>query len=207
MDYTLTTLPIGNHYRSHQLPNIFDAVKPKEKKDGKSKSNDKSKGSGNKKSKKTTKKTGISPETKEKAVAIINQNVGSEKEDFAVHMDSDDKDLTDLIEKSSRAVILKPILENDIKFYKIEREKLAMEKEAGNIIEKEFAEYLYFSYIEKVNRDLITLTKKLQGKLDMAVKEGSTKKVMKLIDVELKSILKEVKKSQQRDLKSWEREL
>ncbi len=192
------------------LPNIFDALnKPepeKEKKDGKPKHSNKNKSSGNKKSNKTTKKVrksfGISEETKEKAVTIVNQNIGKEKPATRIT-----NDLADLIEQSSRAELMKPIQLEELQKFKIEQEKMKMMKAAGDVQETPFAEFLYYGYMEKCNLDFLAMCKKLKPRIDAKVKERDTAGVIKLLNKEIKSILMTIKKNQKKDVKEWEKGL
>lgn len=166
----------------------------------------------NKRSEKTKKESpkvtkGISEETKEKALSIIDQEKNIQNEKFADYMDSDDVDLPDLTKESYKAQLMKHINDEKLQKYKIEQEKMKMMKAAGDIQERSFAEFLYYGYMEKCNLDFLSMMKKLKPKLDALVKEKDTAGVIKLINKEIKNTLTTIKKNQKKDVKEWERTL
>ncbi|MCP4393490.1 MAG: hypothetical protein GY804_04380, partial [Alphaproteobacteria bacterium] len=139
-----------------------------------------------------------SKETKQKVVEVV------EKEESKSSLDLD---MAELTTKAQKAELMKPIQTEELNRFKIEKEKLDLLKKAGDLQETKFAEFLYYGYIEKIQQDIISMTKKLRPKIESEVQEGNTLNVVKLIEKEIKSILISIQKSQKRDVKEWRKTL
>lgn len=153
------------------------------------------------------KKKGISKETKDKVLTVIDQNVRKEKEKPAVRINHDSLDLPDLIEQSSRSELMKPIQLEELQRFKIEQSKMSLLKNAGELAEVEFMKFVYLGYMEKVSIDMLRMTKKLENRIKAFVEEGDSKGLTKLIDKEVSLVLATVKKNQKEDLKRWEKDM
>jgi hypothetical protein len=116
------------------------------------------------------------------------------------------KELHELVQKSQIATLEEQIIKNDISRAKAEQEKMKLKRQAGELIERRLAEFLYFGHIEKLYIEILTLTKKLEPIIDNLVKERDTRGVVKRLDRELQNILAEVRKAQEKDLEEWEEE-
>ena len=119
------------------------------------------------------------------------------------------KDMIDLenLERKYRIAILKePILKTEKLHYIVEQEKLKIEKEAGNLIEYEFAEFLFFGYLEKANTEFCRLMKKIQPIIINLCNENKPKAIIKRFNREIESIIIDIKARQAEDAKNWKKE-
>lgn len=116
-----------------------------------------------------------------------------------------DKELEELGKKASRAALEEQIYKTELVKFKTEKEKMAIEKEAGILIEFDLANFLFFSYMEKMNLQMLGLMKRNQARLENLIKERDPKGVEKLVNREIKNILIDIKKQQQKDLDEWKR--
>lgn len=112
-----------------------------------------------------------------------------------------------LFKRAADAQLMEQIHKADLAGYKVEKEKVALETLAGHLIETDFAEFLFLSYLEKANVDLLGMMKRLEPIIVNLVKEGDHKKLMRRIDKEIQSILIDIKKNQKKDALSWKRGL
>ncbi len=147
-------------------------------------------------------KTGLSEETREKTIAIINQNEGKEDKP-AIHYDSEKMELQELIDRSSKAELMKPIQLEELQKFKIEQEKIKLLTTSKDLVQVPFAEFLYYGYIEKCNIDMLAMCRKLKPKIISAVNEKDVVTVVNLINREISSTLETIRVSQERDVKNW----
>lgn len=99
--------------------------------------------------------------------------------------------------------------------YKIEQEKLALKKEAANLIEWDLCEFLFTGYMERINRELLAFPKRISKNVELAIHDGAqTGKtpeataavICKLITRETETILREVKAAQKVEVETWKQE-
>ncbi|MCP4393218.1 MAG: hypothetical protein GY804_02970, partial [Alphaproteobacteria bacterium] len=128
-------------------------------------------------------KTGLSEETREKTIAIINQNEGTEEKPV-VHFNSDDMDIEELTDKASKAMLMKHIQLEELQKFKIEQEKIKLLTTSKDLVQVPFAEFLYYGYIEKCNIDMLAMCRKLKPKIISAVNEKDVVTVVNLINRE-----------------------
>ena len=136
------------------------------------------------------KATGSKPETNK-----------SKSDDF-----KNDPEILDLTIESHIAQLKKQPLKNEAQEFINERKKLELLKEAGDVMEFQVGDFLFFGYMEKCNNDIISMTKKLKLKITNFVNERDVDGLIKLIDKEHKSILSTIKKNQKKDVKNWQKE-
>lgn len=117
------------------------------------------------------------------------------------------EEMGELIAKSAKAKLMQDINKEKIQKYEIEKKKLELEKAAGDVMEKEFGDFLFFGFMEKLYIDLNSMYKKLELVLDGPVKEGDLKEVIAILKKEVKAVQENVVRSQERDLEDWRREL
>lgn len=116
------------------------------------------------------------------------------------------KELNELIRKSTIAQLEEQVIKNEYNRAKAEQEKMKMKIAAGELIEFRLAEFLFFGYLEKLNIELLSLTKKIEPIIHNLVQEKDTKGVLKRFDREFENILTEVRKAQAEDVKTWNEE-
>jgi hypothetical protein len=120
--------------------------------------------------------------------------------------DYSEKDLDELVKASQIANLEEQVLKNDGIRYTNETKKIELEKKAKNIIDLSLAEFLYFGYMEKIGIEILMMTKKLRDKIEVKVQDNDAAGILKLIDREHETILREVKKAQVDDLEKWRRD-
>lgn len=115
-------------------------------------------------------------------------------------------ELDDLEEESMRAKLMEPILKNRSLEHKIEMNTLELKKAAGELIEFQLADFLFFGYMERINLELLGITRKIAPIIDNLVKEKKTEDILKRFNREIEIILKEIKAEQEKDIKQWQDE-
>lgn len=135
------------------------------------------------------------PETKQ------SKNKSSDENNF-----KNSPEILDLTIESHIANLKKQPLKNEAQEFINERKKLELLKEAGDVMEFQVGDFLFFGYMEKCNNDIISMTKKLKLKITNYVMEKDVDGLIKLIDREHKSILSTIKKNQKKDVKNWQKE-
>ena len=113
--------------------------------------------------------------------------------------------IDNLIEEAQRAVLIKQIKEAALITFKTDKEEIELKKSAGELIEYSLADFLFFGYLEKVNTELIQITKRNAARLGNMIKDKDEAGVYKLINSEIKAVIKEVKRSQAEAIESWKR--
>ncbi len=85
---------------------------------------------------------------------------------------AEQRELLTLREKSMRAELEKPLIENELKRYKVETAKTDLQVKAGNLIEWELCEFLFTGYIERINTEKLMFPKKLEAKIEQLVNDS-----------------------------------
>ena len=138
-------------------------------------------------------------------------NNGNGKKGLPVtHLKTDtagtDDEIDELRQKSNKAKLLEPILKAESMQHKIEMNKLELQKEAGNLIEYQLAEFLFNGYLEKMNIEVLKLPDKVDPIIRNYCKENKPNEIIKLFKRELETILVEIKRAQKEDVKKWREE-
>lgn len=124
-------------------------------------------------------------------------------------------EMEDIKFKSAKAQLEIPIHKAMLNRYKIEKEKLQIEKDSKTVIEFGTAEYLYLGYLDRVNMELLNISKRISKKIELEIQGGIhgelepskiASKILKLITREHEAILRDVVKEQKNDLQSWQEE-
>ena len=127
--------------------------------------------------------------------------------DSGSNFPGDPDDMAELIEQSTKAKLMEPILKNEAQAFKNETAKLQLLEKSGNVMQTELGDFLFLSHIEKADNDLCKMMKRLEPLIDNLVKEQDTRGVIKMVTNEIDSILRNVRKNQAKDVKAWKREL
>lgn len=142
----------------------------------------------------------------------------------------------ELIVKAKNAKYQSMINAAELSRFKIEMQKIELEKIAGNLIELQFAEFAFFGYLERLNQEMLLLPKKFMALVehlltDHIVNSPEIQKIesselresvntilasfdrkaiaaelIKLNICEYEEIIRTVKKSQLEDIENWNRE-
>lgn len=123
-------------------------------------------------------------------------------DDFAGH----DEDIEELSKASYIANLKEQVLKNDGIHFQNEIKKMSLLKSAKNVISVDYAEFVYFGYMEKINVELLMMTKKLKSKIEARMKEHDLSGILRLIDREHETIIRETKKNQAEDAEKWRAE-
>ena len=125
---------------------------------------------------------------------------------------------TKTLERASlQADLSQPIVKLRLEKYKIEVAKLNLEKQAGNLIPRALAEYLYTGYLDRLNRELLQYRNKMEVQFEhvlsdliIQVRSGEeivpvtyAKKMTKLIERETEELIRNIKSAQLSELKQW----
>lgn len=122
-----------------------------------------------------------------------------------------------LQELSIQADLSQPIIKLRLQKYKIEAEKLQLERNAGNLISRELSEFLYTGYLDRLNREMLQYANKIEANVELLLNEmqmklkageevdshEESKKVTLMIRNETEEIIREVKNAQKKNLKEW----
>ena len=125
-----------------------------------------------------------------------------------------------LQEASIQADLAQPIVKLRLEKYKIEKSKLELEKQAGNLIPRQLAAYLYTGYLDRLNREMLQYRNKLEQQFELIIadvlvqsKGGGevvpsdfAKKMTKLIKRETEETIRNVKKAQIAEVERWAEE-
>ena len=93
----------------------------------------------------------------------------------------------------------------DIKSKKedIKAKKMSYALSAKKLIEFETAQWLFFSFIEKIARDMLTLPGKNAVKISNLVDNKDSEEIIRLFENELGVVLREVKDAQKKEYEEW----
>jgi hypothetical protein len=116
-------------------------------------------------------------------------------------------DMDDLYAQAQEAQLMEAIYKSELVGYKVQKEKMNLEIAAGDLMETSFAKFLFFSYMEKCNTDLLNMPKRLEAIIVNLVKEGDYRKLIKRLEKEIQSTLIEIKKAQKKDIAKWKADL
>ena len=123
-----------------------------------------------------------------------------------IYNKSEKKGIDDLLKESDRANIMEPILKSKKLQNEIEKQDLELKKTAGEVIEYQLGEFLFFGFIEKGFTDLLSISKKIRPIIENLCKENKPKDILKRYDREISSVLEEIKSQQKKDVKKWKEE-
>ena len=122
-----------------------------------------------------------------------------------------------LQELSIQADLSQPIVKLRLERYKIEKQKIDLEKTAGDLIERSLADFLYTGYLDRLNRENLQYQNKIGAEIErllfekvVHLPEGEepdpkeiASSIVKLITREQEEILRNVKKQQLKALEQW----
>jgi len=112
-------------------------------------------------------------------------------------------DLEELVFESKKASLNEQIHKSKLAEYKVEKERLAIEKEVGELIDYQLADFLFFGFMDKMANELLRLPKKLEPQIVNLAKEKEYNGIIKLLTREHENVLKDIKTQQLADLKEW----
>lgn len=163
---------------------------------------------------------------KSKVKKAIAARVGHAKIKRKESMDKSEVDILSspetlrLQELSIQADLSKSITDLRLQMYKIEVAKLKLEQQAGDLISRYMADFLYFGYLERLNRELLIFPNKLEADFDkmladviVRVQEGEdvvaadVAREMKNLTVnEIEDIIRTIKKEQLKGIRQFAKE-
>ena len=125
--------------------------------------------------------------------------------------DSDGVDLSKMTESqlAVRATMIK-VEKSELEISKLRwevmRKKIQVERETKDLIEFSFAEYYFFSYLDKVNSSMLRLVKKLRPQLENYCIEQDSEGMLKYLQEEIEITLREAKRQQKKGLEEMAEE-
>jgi hypothetical protein len=122
-----------------------------------------------------------------------------------------------LQELSIQADLSQPIVKLRLETYKIEGQKLKLQQQAGDLISRALAEFLYMGYLDRMNRELLQYQNKIEEKTtqiisNFKVREKSgeetdakitAQNITKIMCAETEEIIRNIKEAQISELKKW----
>lgn len=145
-------------------------------------------------------------------------------------------EIEQLAERAQRAKLEEPILKNEGYRLKHEQDRIKLQKEAGNLIEWELAQFLFTGYLERINTETLMFPKKFENKIEQMIhdllirspiistitdestktavieilnqidKKSLARELVKLNIREHEEIIRTVKAAQQDDIANWNEE-
>lgn len=121
-------------------------------------------------------------------------------------------DIETLKVQAVRAKYSQEIQKYDLNNIALEKKRIELKLQAGDIVETTLAEFIFIGYLEKLNRELLAMPKRIIREVGLIVKDGIytkedektiTTKMMKVVDREIEVILRDVKKQQKKDITNW----
>lgn len=125
------------------------------------------------------------------------------------------KSLVDLRIESQKAELELPIQKSELNRYKIEQERIELDKNSRKLIETSLADYLFTGYLSRVNREVLNIPKRISKEVELEIQAGVhgkiapgiiTKKIVKLFTREHEAILRNVIDQQKKEVEKWENE-
>ena len=113
-------------------------------------------------------------------------------------------DTQELLQQSAReANLKKAIHDQEIKGIKLEREKIGLLKDAGEVGEISFFEFCFVSYMEKMNIDSFKMIDRLETRIKAYANENKGEAIVVMLKKELTNVIKGVKIAQSNEVKRW----
>lgn len=130
------------------------------------------------------------------------------------------EELAKLEEASIQAELSKPITALRLEKLKIEQQETKLQQQAGDLISRHLADFLYIGYLDRFNREFLSYQNKLEADFEkilahliVSVKEGEefiasdvAKKFKELIVREGEEIIRNIKGDQLEALRRWAKE-
>lgn len=120
-------------------------------------------------------------------------------------IDTED-DVDELFRLAGKAKAREQIAKAQLAEYKVQQERLAIEKDAGHLIEWDLAKFLFTGYLEKLNIETLNIFKKNEAFIVNYCAENDPKGLVSFLKREFENILIEIKKKQKHDIERWRRE-
>ena len=134
---------------------------------------------------------------------IAKKNKKRKKNPVKEDPQEEELDEDNIIRKSIYAKAKQEILKAEQLEYKNQQERLKLKKESMNLIEYQFAEYAFFSFMERSNQALLRMVKKLKPKIVNYCMENEPENILKLMQQEIELTIKTTKDDQKKALTSW----
>ncbi len=122
-------------------------------------------------------------------------------------VEDESPEMAELYEKSTEARLKLDILKAEQLEYKIKQEQIKLERETGNLIEYEMAEYLFFGFMKKTNNQILTLIKKIEPDIKNLCQENQPDELLRELQRNIESIIKDIQNQQKKDVKDWKKSL
>lgn len=126
------------------------------------------------------------------------------------------KELQRLKAGSIKAGLEIPIQKAELNRFKIEQERIALKRAAGQLIEYSLCEYLFIGYLERLNRELLDASKKTTKEIEMKIQDAMqtkaipgdvAKQIAKIITRETEAAIRAVVSEQKKDVEEWRDDL
>lgn len=108
-----------------------------------------------------------------------------------------------ILDESTQATLLMPVYKKQRLQLQVMQQKLEYKRASGKLIEYALCNYLFISFMEVTNTEILLLLKKLSTQIRDLVKENKPDDVMRLIQNEVETILKDIKAKQKKAISDW----
>lgn len=117
-----------------------------------------------------------------------------------------EKRMLELADREAEAKVKKVELQTTAIQKDIDKKILEVECAARNLIQYDFAEFYFFSYLDRSNSALLKMVKKLGPKIENLVLQQKTDKLIKLLQTEIESTISEIKILQIKSIKELDKD-
>ena len=116
-------------------------------------------------------------------------------------------DFADLIDKSRIAELEQEISKAETMKYKAEQERLKLKRAAGEVMEFDKGDLLFFGFIDKCSIEMLRVMDKLEPTIKNLSDEGDIKAIKILVNREFENILTDIQEEQSEIVKKWKKGL
>jgi len=131
----------------------------------------------------------------------VKAKIDAEKKDDSLD------DFAELISKSRKAELEQEISKAETMKYKAEQERLKLKRAAGEVMEFNKGEILFFGFIDKASFEMLRLMDKFEPVIKNLTAENDYKSIILTVNRELENILQNIQEEQATAVDDWQKSL
>jgi hypothetical protein len=116
-------------------------------------------------------------------------------------------DIADLIEDANTAKLEQEISKAETMKYKAEQERLKLKRAAGEVMEFDKGDLLFFGFIDKASFEILRVMDKFEPVIKNLTAENDYKKIILTVNRELENILVNIQEEQATTVNNWQKSL
>jgi hypothetical protein len=116
-------------------------------------------------------------------------------------------DYADLIEDANTAKLEQEISKAETMKYKAEQERLKLKRAAGEVMEFDKGDLLFFGFIDKASFEILRVMDKFEPVIKNLTAENDYKKIILTVNRELENILVNIQEEQATTVNNWQKSL